>query len=222
MLLSSKINVAVIPLIGRFLSHSHSLLTNLAKKAKMRKLIFQILVSVDGFFEGPGKEIDWHNVDAEFDKYALDLISRVDLMLFGRVTYELMAGYWPTKQARTEDPLVAAAMNKSEKIVFSSTLKQVDWEHTRLVKTNAADEVRRLKSLPGKEIVIFGSSDLAASLIENDLIDEMHIIVNPILIGDGKQLLKGIDHRISLELSSVRTFMNGNVLMVYQPVRKEK
>lgn len=188
----------------------------------MRKLFFQMLVSLDGYFEGPGKEIDWHNVDTEFNDYALDLISRVDLMLFGRVTYQLMAGYWPTEQSRGDDPQIAAAMNNAEKVVFSTTLKQAEWEHTRSVKSNAADEIRRLKALPGKDMVIFGSSDLAASLIANDLIDEFRIIVNPVLIGSGKQLLKGIHHRIQLDLLSTRRFNNGNVLLVYQPVKKEE
>lgn len=186
----------------------------------MRKLIFQMMISLDGYFEGPAREIDWHNVDAEFNEHALELISRVDLMLFGRVTYELMAGYWPTENARTDDPQVAAAMNNTEKIVFSTTLNKADWEHTRLVKSDAAGEIQRLKQLPGKDMVIFGSSDLGASLIEAGLIDEIHIIVNPILLGSGKPLFKGIHRRISLELKSAKVFKSGNVLLVYRTARK--
>lgn len=184
----------------------------------MRKLILQMMISVDGYFEGPAREIDWHNVDAEFNEQALDLISRVDLMLFGRITYELMAGYWPTDSARGDDPMVAAAMNNTEKIVFSSTLNKADWEHTRLVKSDAAAEIRKLKALPGKDMVIFGSSDLGASLLEAGLIDEIHIVVAPILLGAGKPLFKGMRRRVPLKLLSVRQFKNENVLLVFQPV----
>lgn len=187
----------------------------------MRKVILQMLTTLDGYFEGLNQEIDWHNVDAEFEDHALELISQVDLMLFGRVTYEMMADFWPTEQARKEDPVMADVMNHFEKIVFSNTLNKAIWENSRLVTGDAADEVRRLKQLPGKNLVIFGSSDLAASLLSEGLIDELQIIVNPILLGEGKPLLKGIQRRQPLKLIAVRTFQNGNVLLTYQPAQKE-
>jgi Dihydrofolate reductase len=109
-------------------------------------------------------------------------------------------------------------MNNTEKIVFSSTLNKADWEHTRLVKSDAAVEIRKLKALPGKDMVIFGSSDLGASLLEAGLIDEIHIVVAPILLGAGKPLFKGMRRRVPLKLLSVRQFKNENVLLVFQPV----
>jgi dihydrofolate reductase len=90
----------------------------------MRKIIFQVMVSLDGFFEGLNREIDWHNVDGEFNDYAIDLLNNVDTLLFGRVTYQLMAGYWPTTTAITNDPIVADKMNSLSKIVFSKTLQR--------------------------------------------------------------------------------------------------
>ena len=187
----------------------------------MRKVIFQMLTTLDGYFEGPNQEIDWHNVDSEFEDHALELISQVDLMLFGRVTYEMMADFWPSEHARKVDPMMADAMNRCEKIVFSKTLKKATWENSRLVTGDAADEVRRLKQMPGKDMVIFGSSDLAASLLGKGLIDEIQIIVNPILLGAGKTLLTGVQQRVPLKLLAVHTFKNGNVLLTYQPTEKE-
>jgi len=183
----------------------------------MRKVIFQMMISLDGFFEGPNREIDWHNVDEEFNNYAIDLLNNVDLLLFGRVTYELMAGYWPTPSATTDDPIVAGKMNSLPKIVFSRTLGKADWNNTRLVKENIAEEISKLKQQPGKDLAIFGSSDLALFFIKLNLIDEYRIIVNPLVLGEGKPLFKGINGRLPLKLLKAKTFSSGNVLLYYQP-----
>jgi dihydrofolate reductase len=99
----------------------------------MRKVIFQMLTSLDGYFEGPNKEIDWHTVDVEFNEYASNFLDNIDILLFGRVTYELMANYWPTQEALTNDPIIAKKMNNIPKIVFSTTLSNVAWQNTQLV-----------------------------------------------------------------------------------------
>lgn len=185
----------------------------------MRKLLFQMMVTLDGFFEGPNRGIDWHNVDDEFNEYAMDLLNNVDALLFGRVTYELMASYWPTASAVANDPIVAGKMNNLPKIVFSHTLERVEWNNTRLVKKNTADEISKLKRQPGKDLAIFGSSDLAVTLIPVDLIDEYRIIVNPVVLGNGKPLFKGIRSTLELKLLKTRTFRSGNVLLCYEPRR---
>lgn len=187
----------------------------------MRKVIFQMMISVDGFFEGSNKEIDWHNVDAEFNDHAIDLLKGVDTLLFGRVTYELMASYWPTVDARKDDPVIAAAMNDTAKVVVSRTLKSAGWENTKLISEDIPAELKKLKQQPGKSIAVFGSSDLGVTLLENDLIDEFQIIVNPLILGSGKTIFNGFGHRLPLKLVSARTFKNGNVLLTYQPIRKE-
>jgi len=187
----------------------------------MRKVIFQMLISLDGYFEGSNKEIDWHNVDAEFNDYAISNLKNVDTLLFGRVTYELMAAYWPTEDAMKNDPIVAAAMNDTAKIVVSRTLKYISWENTKLIRENIPAELKKLKQQPGKAIAVFGSSDLGVTLIENDLIDEFQFIVNPLILGGGKTIFTGIRHRLPLKLVSARTFKNGNVLLTYHPIRKE-
>lgn len=174
-------------------------------------------ISLDGYFEGPGRDITWHRVDDEFNDFAIQQLQSVDMLLFGRVTYELMASYWPTPEALADDSSVAGYMNSYPKIVFSTTLPGVTWQNTRLVKANAAQEVTRLKQQPGKDLIIFGSSDLAVSLIPHGLIDEFRILVNPVALGRGKPLFQGLQQPLNLSLAQTRTFQNGNVLLVYQP-----
>ena len=102
----------------------------------MRKVILFNMVTLDGFFEGPNREINWHHVDEEFNEFAIDQLDSADGLLFGRVTYEMMASYWPTPAARTNDPIVAGKMNALPKFVFSRTLKKAEWNNTKLVKEN--------------------------------------------------------------------------------------
>ncbi len=186
----------------------------------MRKLYLFNMVTLDGFFEGINHELDWHNVDDEFNDFAIDQLNGTDLLLFGRVTYEMMAGYWPTPEATKDDPIVADKMNSLPKIVFSRTLEKAGWTNATLIKGKIAEEVLRLKQLPGKEIAIFGSSELALTLIHHRLIDEFRIIVNPVVLGAGKPLFRGIDIRLNLQLLKVKEFASGNVLLCYEPVMK--
>ncbi len=186
----------------------------------MRRVLFFMLVSVDGYFEGEGQDISWHNVDEEFNEFAIAQLREVDTLLFGRVTYEMMASYWPTQQARESDPVVAGLMNDTPKIVFSRSLSEPDWENTRLVKDNFAAEVTALKHQPGKDMIIFGSSDLAVSFLEHGLLDECRIMINPVVLGRGKSLFQGINDKLGLKLLRSRTFHSGNVLLYYQPVNK--
>jgi dihydrofolate reductase len=187
----------------------------------MRRVIFQMMVTLDGCFEGPDGDISWHTVDAEFNEYAIDLLDTVDTLLFGRITYELMAGYWPTPDAIKNDPIVADKMNTLPKIVFSRTLDKVEWNNTRLVREHVPEEVLKLKQQPGGDLAIFGSSDLALTFIEHGLIDEYRIFVSPLVLGNGKPLFKGIRDKLNLKLAKTRTFRNGNVLLCYQPIEKE-
>lgn len=183
----------------------------------MRKVFFFMMVSLDGFFEGPQNDISWHVVDDEFNEFAIQQLDSVGTLLFGRKTYELMASYWPTPVAVHDDPIVAAKMNGTPKLVFSKSLTSVDWQGTRLVKGDAAEEIARLKRQPGKDMIIFGSSDLAGSLLQPGLLDECRIMVAPVVLGGGKALFQGLQHEQKLKLLRTRTFRSGNVLLVYQP-----
>jgi dihydrofolate reductase len=186
----------------------------------MRKVLFFMLTSLDGFFEGANHDIYWHNVDAEFNEFAIEQLHSVDTLLFGRVTYEMMASYWPTPDVKTNDPVVAGLMNSTPKIVFSKTLKKADWENTKLIRNNFVEEMTKLKQQPGKDMIIFGSSDLAVTFIEHGLLDEMRVMVNPLVLGDGKSLLKGIKGKLDLKLIKTRIFKNGNVLLYYESKRQ--
>lgn len=180
-----------------------------------------MMVSLDGYFEGPNHDLSWHNVDAEFNKYAIEQTGKIDMLLFGRKTYQLMEDYWPTEQALKDDPQVASLMNNTPKVVFSTTLNEVKeterWKNVRLVKENAIEEVRKLKNQQGKEMAIYGSNQFAVSLIEEGLIDEFRIIINPVVVGAGTPLFKGLKNKLNLKLlDTPRTFKNGNVLLEYR------
>ena len=185
----------------------------------MRKVILFNMVTLDGFFEGPNGEIDWHNADEEFNEFAVDQVNAADGLIFGRVTYELMASYWPTPAAQADDPIVEKKMNTMPKIVFSRTLDKVEWNNTRLVKGDAVKEISQLKQEPGKDLLIFGSADLASNLTNLGLIDEYRIMVNPVVLGKGKPLFKDIKGKLNLRLLRTRNFSNGNVLLYYEPVK---
>jgi dihydrofolate reductase len=187
----------------------------------MRRVIFQMMVSIDGYFEGENHEIDWHNVDEDFNRYSLDFLNNIDTLVFGRTTYELMASYWTTEAAVKDAPLIAEKMNSLQKIVFSNTLEKAEWNKSRLMKTSLTDEIARQKLRQCKDIAIFGSSDLTLSLIPSGLINEFRIIVNPIFLGKGKTLLEGLDSRIKVKLLYSKTFKSGNVLLCYVPISSD-
>ncbi|HEY7357494.1 MAG TPA: dihydrofolate reductase family protein [Ktedonobacterales bacterium] len=185
----------------------------------MRNIFLFMMVTLDGFFEGPDHSIDWHNVDEEFNEFAIDQLHELDTLLFGRVTYEGMASFWPTPFAQENDPIVADLMNTTPKIVVSTTLERAEWENSRLVKANVAEEITKLKQQPGKDIAVFGSSDLAVSLLQLGLLDELRLMVNPVVLGSGKRLFAGLDKQLHLKLLKTRTFNSGNVLLRYQVQR---
>ncbi len=184
----------------------------------MRKLLEFNMVSLDGYFEGPNRDISWHTVDDEFNEYAVDMLNSVDMLLFGRVTYELMAGYWPSPDALRDDPLVAERMNNLPKVVFSRTLSKADWQNTRLVKDNIERYIKKMKEQPGKDLVILGSGSIVSEFARRGLIDEHRIMVNPVVLGRGTPLFTGIKEKMNLKLLKTRTFKSGNVLFRYEPV----
>ena len=173
--------------------------------------------TLNGYFKGPQEDISWHEHGAQENEYAAEMLESGDTLLFGRVTYELMVGYWPTPAAAREAPRVAAGMNDANKIVFSRTLKQAEWKNTRLVKEHIGEEVARLKQSPGKNMTLLGSGSILTQFAERSLIDEYQIMVDPVALGDGTSILKGITRRLNLRLTRTRAFASGVVLLVYQP-----
>jgi dihydrofolate reductase len=184
----------------------------------MRKTFLFAMVTLDGFFAGPAGEIDWHNVDKEFNEFAVEQLQEIDTLAFGRITYQLMASYWPTSAAVKGDPVVAERMNNLAKVVFSRTLGKAEWNNSRLVKDDAPGEFLRLKKGAGRDIAILGSANLAADFLAAGLIDELRVMVNPVILGKGRPLFHGSSVQEPNLLSS-RTFRSGNVLLRYQPAR---
>jgi dihydrofolate reductase len=189
----------------------------LKEKKKMRKLIVFNLMTLDGYFAGQDGDISWHNVDEEFNKYAIEKVKAGNTLLFGRVTYELMAGYWPTPEAIKNDPIVAERMNNLPKIVFSRTLDQVHWNNTRLVKGDMLSEIRKMKQESGNDMTILGSGSIVSQLAPQGLIDEFQVMLNPVVLGKGKTMFQGIQDKLALRLTKTRVFYNGNVLLHYEP-----
>lgn len=187
----------------------------------VRKVIVSNLISLDGFISGPNGEIDWFKWDKEVEDYVKVQLGSMDTILFGRVTYELMASYWPTATAATNDQMIIDAMNNLPKIVFSKTLEKVEWKNSRLVKENIAEEISQLKRQPGKDMVIYGSGGIVSTLTQMGLIDEYRIFVNPIVLGNGKPLFKDIQSRLTLKHINTKTFGNGLVLLCYRPEEKK-
>lgn len=177
----------------------------------MRRLIWQLMVSLDGFIAGPNGELDWHAVDDDFFRYNERMFAGIGGMLLGRRTYEAFAGFWPTATGSEAD-----AMNGLEKIVFSRTLDRVDWVNARLVSGDAGAEVRRVKQQPGKDLSLLASADLAATFLREGLIDEIRAIVNPVLLGGGTPMWGPVP-RTDLRLTGVETSGAGLAFLTYEP-----
>jgi len=184
----------------------------------MRALASFLMTSVDGFHEGTNHELDWHNVDGEFQDFALQQLSAADTLIFGRVTYQMMAGYWTSAGAAASDPLVATKMNEMPKLVFSSKLLGADWSGTTVVSGDPAAAMAGLKSSPGGELLVLGSARLTARLAESGQLDELRIMVNPVALGRGNSLMQSLGSRLRLELLRARVFASGNVLLTYRPL----
>jgi dihydrofolate reductase len=184
----------------------------------MRRIIRMMSVSLDGFIEGPDRELDWHMVDDELHTHFNEELSAMGAFLYGRVNYEMMAGFWPTADAdpASTGPMVefARIWRDMPKIVYSRTLEQADW-NTTVVRDVVPEEVRELKAQPSGDLAL-GGADLPATFMRYDLIDEYRLYVHPVVIGRGKPLFPPSDTKIDLKLAETRTFGSGVVLLRYQ------
>lgn len=183
----------------------------------MRKVILFNLITLDGFFEGKNKwDLGWHQVDDEFNEFSIDQLSKADGLIFGRVTYQGMASYWSSPEALKDDPTITARMNSIPKYVFSRTLNQVDWSNSVLIKGEAVEALQQLKAQGNKNLLIFGSADLAETFTRHHLIDEYRLIVSPVVLGAGNPLFPKNGDPLKFKLLDTRVFHNGNVLLYYQ------
>ncbi len=186
----------------------------------MPRLIVFNLVSLDGFIADAKGDMSWAHADPgdkEWKEYVEGNTRGGGVLLFGRVTYDMMASYWPTPTAIRNDPVVAERMNSGAKVVFSRTLDKASWKNTRIVKGSPAAEVRRLKEGSPEGLVILGSASIVSQLAEEGLVDEFQLVVNPVVLGRGKSMFETIKGRLPLKLSRTRAFRNGKVLLCYEP-----
>jgi dihydrofolate reductase len=184
----------------------------------MRKLIAAINMTLDGFCDHTAM-----TADEEIHQHYNELLSNADTLLYGRITYQLMESYWPSvvKNPTGNKPMdeFAVLIDNISKIVFSRTLKNVDWKNTQLKKEVIKEEVSGLKQQAGKNILV-GSSSLIASLTHLDLIDEYQLAVHPVVLGSGLPLFNDIKDRIDLKLLKTKTFGCGAVTLYYEPTKK--
>jgi dihydrofolate reductase len=184
----------------------------------MRKIVVMMSISVDGFMEGPNRELDWQLVDDELHEHFNEELATMGAFLDGRVTYELMAAFWPTAD---RDPVSTAPMvefariwRDMPKLVFSTTLERADWNAT-IVRQVDPEAIAALKAQPGGDLVV-GGADLAGAFRRLDLVDEYRLYVHPVVLGSGKPLFAPAGTRVGLRLVESRTFGNGVVLLRYQ------
>ncbi|MCA2001512.1 MAG: dihydrofolate reductase family protein [Chloroflexi bacterium] len=186
----------------------------------MRKLIVFNHMSLDGYFTDSKSDMSFaHNPipDAEWDAFVSRNAGSGGTLVFGRITYEMMASYWPTPMAAEQMPDIAERMNNLPKVVFSRTLNNVSWQNAKLVKGDMVNEVKRMKNADGADMAILGSGSVVSQLAQARLIDEYQFVMDPVVLGSGRTMFDGLKEKLTLRLKKSQTFANGNVLLSYEP-----
>jgi dihydrofolate reductase len=191
----------------------------------MAKILVFNSVSLDGYFTDANNDMSWAHKDpndAEWNGFvgenASGGLSGGGAILLGRITYEMMAGFWPTPAAVEMMPAVAKGMNDMTKIVFSRSMKKASWSNTKLVKGDLVAEVRKLKE-SDQDMVVLGSGTIVAQLTQARLIDSYQLVAVPIVLGKGRTMFEGVKDRLKLKRTQTRNFKNGNVVLSYEPER---
>ncbi|WP_412543647.1 dihydrofolate reductase family protein [Longispora sp. K20-0274] len=182
----------------------------------MRKVVYKMMVSVDGFMATPDRSLDWHVVGDELLGWFVEEMRDTGVLLYGRRTWDLMAGFWPTADARPASPPLESELarlwKRQPKIVFSRVLDRADW-NTRVIRDDLVGEVSKLREQPGGDLVLSGA-DVARTFIRHDLVDEYLVYVNPVVLGAGRPMFAE-PARVGLTLAETRTFGGGVVLLRY-------
>lgn len=186
----------------------------------MRRIVASEFISADGYIVGKNEDMNWvtGNFSVEMGKYAGDLMASMDTLFLGKVTYQIMSNAWPN--FTEEKSPGAGMMNSATKVVFTTTLKDAPWGKYKpaiIIRDNLVQKVKELKEQAGKNIVIYGSAKLVQSLTESRLIDEYHLLVFPIFLGDGKPLFKGMQTPLNLSLVKTQSYKNGVTILYYEP-----
>lgn len=183
----------------------------------MRKISTFNFITLDGYYKGINDDISWHKHGggADENEFSAKSAGSGNTLLFGRVTCQMMASWWPTPMAAQQMPEIAKGMNKTEKIVFSKTVTNAAWNNTRIIKDDMIEAVKKMKQEPGPDITILGSGSIIAQLAGHGLIDSYTIMLDPLAIGAGTSLFKGMNHQLDLRLTDTRTFKSGRLLLTY-------
>jgi dihydrofolate reductase len=199
------------------------------REEPMRRIVMFNRVTADGYFAGPGGNLDWAVPDAELDRSAVAAFPGTDTVLLGRRTYEMFEGFWPSAvddsgsapnphaagQLSPEMHAMAVWLNQTTKLVFSRSLEKVGWRNSRLIHQLDAREIEAMKRQPGKDMIVLGSGSIVSQLTQQGLIDEYQLAVSPVLIGSGRPLLREVSKRVKLDLVETRQYPSGNVMLRY-------
>ncbi len=191
----------------------------------MRKIILQIDITLDGFIAGPNGETDWVTEDQEMNEDANDLLSTVDTILLGRVIYQMFVDYWPSvdTSGSTIESKIAQNLNAATKIVLSNTLDHAEWgqwNNARVMKGDIAEEMSKIKSQPGRNLILYGGSDTVSTFMRLNLIDDYRLRIHPVVVGGGKPLFKDITQPVGLKLLRTKTYKNNAVILHYESEKK--
>ncbi len=184
----------------------------------MRKILYYVHVSVDGYIDGPNGEFDWASMGPELSAYSHELTDRTGAFLYGRTVWEVMSSYWPHVESISQDPhdlKFAPVWRATPKVVVSSTLEKAGWD-AQLIRANVAEEITALKERQGEDILLTGGSTLMSSLTRLGLVDEWHIVVHPVVLGGGRPLFPHPQDRLALRLSETRLLDGRSVLLRYE------
>ncbi len=173
-------------------------------------------LSLDGYYKGLNEDISWHHHGEEEGQFSADSLQSENILLFGRKTFEMMASFWPTEMAAQQFPDVAKGMNKAKKLAVSNTVQKVDWSNTEIISGDIIAQIKQLKQNSTKDITILGSGQLLTALAAENLVDEYGIMIDPVAIGAGSSLFKGLTTPLQLQLTGTRTFKSGVVLHNYK------
>jgi len=191
----------------------------------MRSVILQIDLSIDGFIGASDGDTSWITSDDSMNQDASDLLNTADTIILGRVAYQMFSAYWPFADitAPTIHSKIAAQVNHADKLVFSRTLESVEWgtwNNARVVNGNVAEEIARIKAVPGKNLLLYAGAGIISTFIELDLIDEYRLRVHPVILGGGLPIFERVEDRRKLKLVQTKSYANGAALLDY--VRAEK
>jgi dihydrofolate reductase len=183
----------------------------------MRTINAFIFLTLNGYYKGIHDDINWHIHGEEGNEFSQKQLEADNILLFGRKTYDMMSGFWPTKMAYDNFSIVAERMNNSEKVVISNTLLHAEWNNTSILNGNIVDQIRELKASPGKNITILGSGTLVTQLTDAGLIDEYEFLIDPIAIGKGTPIFSNMNNQLDLILVSSSVFhKSGAILLTYK------